>query len=40
MVSPLIATETGSLVRIDNRYHRKIEGNYDSVEYERQLKGE
>jgi len=40
MVSPLIATETSSLVRIDNRCHRKFEGNYDSAEYERQLKGE
>jgi hypothetical protein len=39
-VSPLIATKTSSLIRIDNRCHRKIEGNYDSTEYERQLKGE
>jgi hypothetical protein len=37
----VIATETSRLLRIDNDgCHRGIEGNYDSAEHERQLKGE
>jgi hypothetical protein len=36
----VIATETSGLLGIENDgYHRRIEGNYDSAEYERQLKG-
>jgi hypothetical protein len=37
--SDVIVAETSSLVRIDNGYHRRIEGNYDRAEYECQRKG-